>query len=765
MTLPESQEIPDDTLQEQPETKMKFKDRIRASLAKFWTRFKAKGVVPKDQYDSFSVILGRDLIFMDWTIQFGGQLLGILMGAIVGLLIGANIFKDLFGTSESINPNSFISLYVGTLLAVVGLSVYYIMKLGIRINTPKKIAKNKFNVAKVAFFGLSFVFGLSYLYNTFLEPAVNKVAGIVNPLDPNGNGTPDNGGGVDWQSTDQYIILIAALIAASAAFALLYSGIMYSINKKARTLDGVAIATASILLMFYLLSQFSMPQYLIEAFQTKSFSLLLPLLNDIFYYSLIALVTLLVYHLSRRIELSIIVLFLGFAFGYETTNIVEFLIILKWDFPEKSYISANLIKALQGLQYAGLVGMVTYPLVFYRDTAAFFKKAYITIRNQGAILLGFFVVVLIIEVILQFVFTYLGILFSLIIFIVMVGLVNSLITKKYGKQSFTGLMTTMTQATLQMSDSVIPTMKKQTKFLEEKSIRRRFTSIILGTTIPLALYFGIMYLTTAVTETTPIGTTVFLYTAIPISIGFIAFSLSFFWVKNPIVRSNISYQYPLKIAGLLGGIIYFFYAINGLIYNDVGVYPLIALFYVPFLLIPIFRKDKLGTLLLSLAGDNKDIALKELLLRRDLDITSLDENFYKSPPYLRIWIALILAKKGEQTQVNQNLLSMLTSSFPLERATGALCVLYLNDKETMERVIKILESDSDPRVRDAIAYGIRYFDELPEEIYKRIIDSQHYEDDAKVLETLKETISSLDLRFSSEEKEEEVELEEYFEEI
>jgi hypothetical protein len=763
--MPESQEMPDDAHKE-TQVKMKFTDRVKAFMSRFWKKAKVAGVLPKDQYESFSVILGRDLIFMDWTIQFGGQLLGILVGAIVSLLIGANIFRDLFGGSDSINPNSFISLYVGTLIAVVGLSVYYIMKLGIRINTPKKIAKNKLNTTKIAFFGLSFVFGLSYLYNTFLEPAVNKVAGIVNPLDPNGNGSPpDNGGGVDWQSTDQYIILIFSIVAASAAFALLYSGIMYSINKKAKTLDGVAILTASMLLMFYLLSQFSMPQYLIEAVETKSFTLLLPLLNDIFYYSLIALVTLLVYHLSRRIELSIIILFLGFIFGYETTNIVEFLIILKWDFPEKSYISANLIKTLQGLQYAGLIGMIAYPLVFYRDTAAFFKKAYVTIRNQGVVLLGFFAVILVIEVILQFIFTYLGILFSLIIFIVMVGLVNTLITKRYGKQSFTGLMSTMTQATLQMSESVIPTLKKQTMFLEEKSTRKRYTAIILGTTIPLALYFGIMYLTTAVTGSTPVGATVFLYTALPISIGFIAFSLSYFWVKNPIIRSNFNYQYPLKVVGLIGGIIYFFYAINGLVYNDVGVYPLIALFYIPFLLIPIFRKDKLGTLLLSLAGDNKDAALKELLLRRDLDISSLDENFYKSPPYLRIWLALILAKKGEKTEFNQNLLSMLTSNFPLERATGALCILYLNDKVTMEKVIKILENDSDPRVRDAIAYGIRYFDELPEEIYKRIIDSQHYEDDAKVLETLKDTISSLDLRFSAEEQEEEVELEEYFEEI
>ena len=761
MSSKKSQEIPDVTIKE----KKNLQDRFKEFLGKFWKKFKAKGVLPEDQFESFSVILGRDLIFMDWTIQFGGQLLGILLGALVGFLIGANLFKDLFGASESINPNSYISLYVGTLIAVTGLSVYYLMKLGIRINVPKKIANNKVNIAKVAFFGLSFVFGLSYLYNTFLEPAVNQVAGINNPDDPVNGGDPGNGGGgFDWQSNGQYAILIFSIIAASAVFALLYAGIMYSMNKKVGTLDGVAIITASILLMFYLLSQFSMPQYLIEAFQSKSYTLLLPLLNDILYYSLIAFVTIMVYHLSRRIELSFIILFLGFAFGYDTRNIVVYLIDILLA-PRNPYVATSLVKTLQGLQYAGLAGMFVYPLVFYRDTAAFFKKAYITIRNQGLILVVFFFVILVIEVILQFVFTYLGILFSLIIFIVLVVLVNSLITKKYGKQSFTGLLTTMTKATLQMSESVIPTLKKQTNFLEEKSVRRRWTSIILGTTIPLALYFGIMYISTAVTAQTAISTTLFLYLAVPISIGFIAFSLSYFWVKNPIIRRNFSFTYPLRITGLLGSIIYFFYAVNSLVYNKVGVYPLVALFYVPLILIAIFRKDKLGTLLLSLAGDNKDTALKELLLRRDLDISSLDEKFYKSPPYLKTWLALILTKRGEKAQTSQNLVSMLTSSFPLERATGALCILYLNDKETMERVIKILESDSDPRVRDAIAYGIRYFDDLPEEIYKRIIDSQHYEDDAKVLETLKETISSLDIRFSADEQEEEVELEEYFEEI
>ncbi len=164
-----------------------------------------------------------------------------------------------------------------------------------------------------------------------------------------------------------------------------------------------------------------------------------------------------------------------------------------------------------------------------------------------------------------------------------------------------------------------------------------------------------------------------------------------------------------------------------------------------------------------MSGESKPKALKELLQRKDLDFNLLEDNFYQSPALLRIWIALILSKRGESVKIIQDLISMLTSGFPLERATGALCLLYLNNEETLERIVKILENDIDPRVRNAIAYGMRFYQDISEETYKRIIDSQHYEDDAKVLETLKQTISILDLRFSGEEEEigeEEVDLEE-----
>ncbi len=721
----------------------------------------------EEKFESFSIILARDLIFMDWTVQFGGQLLGILLAILLGFIVGTNVFSDLFGQSENINPLSYILIYVGTMIAVVGLCVYYFIKLGIKINSPKKIAGNKLNILKIAFFGFSFILGLSFLYNSYLQPAANKIAGIINRNDPNPNPSDPSTPVVqiDWKATNEYIFLLGAIILSTAIFALLYAGIMYSINKKVNTLDGVAVAAAVILLMFYLLSQFSIPQYLIPAFQEKSFSLLLPFLTDLFYYLIVSLVTILVYHLSRRIELTIIILFLGFGFGYETSNIFEFLIILKWGFPKDSYISSTLIDIMKNLQIAGLFGMGLYPIIFYRDTISFAKKTWKTFKKQGVAILLFFIAIMLIEVILQFIFQFLGIIFSLIIFIVLVGLVNSLITKRYGAQSYTSLMKTMTQATLQMTDPIVPTLRKQSSFLEKKLLRKRILILTLSTGIPVIIYFVLMYLATAITSQTLTGTSIFLFTAVPISIGVIAFAISFFYVKNPIPRGRFKYQYPLKVVGLIGGIIYFFVAINNLVYNNVGYYPLIAIFFIPMIIIPLFQRDNLGTLILTLAGDNTDTALKELVLRKDLDISKIEENLKRSPEFIRIWLALVLTKRNESVQTNLNLVSMLDSNFSFERATAAMCLLYLKDQETLERLVSILENDRDPKVRDSIAYGIRYVDNLPEHIYKRIIDSQHYEDDSRVLETIKKTLVELDMKFASEEEEEEIELEEYFEEI
>ena len=728
---------------------------------------KVKIAEGEKEYTSFSVILGRDLIFMDWTVQFGGQLLGIIVGGLLGFLFGTNVFAELFSSSGSISASAYIAFQVGIGLAVLGLSLFFIYRMGIKINSPRKISGDKVNIIKIAFFGLSFIFGMSYLYNGHLSPAVNKIAGIQTPINNGGeNGGTSEGGTVDFRTTNEYIILLMIIFLSAAIFALLYAGIVYSINNKVKTMTGVAIGSATILLTFYLLSQFSFSQYLLGAFQDGNYSLLLVFLTDAFYYIVVSLVTILVYHASRRIELSILILFLGFMFGYgESYNIVIQIITLKWGFPNLSdNITTNsdiVARTLQGLEFAGLFGMVIYPILFYRDTIKFAKEFWRTAKFQGLALLLFVVVVFIIELLVQWVSQLLGIFLFLIVFIVLIGLINSIISSRYGKQSYTALLTAMTQATLQMSEAIIPDLDKQIGFLEKKHRRKQRLMITLGTIIPLIIYFLAMYITTAITAQTTTGTIIFLVLALPLSIGMISFAISFYLIKDPLIKNQ--YNYPIKAVGLIGGIVYFLYSLYGLVYNEPGYYPLIAIIFILLIVLPLTTKRKMGTLLLAMSGENKSKALKELLQRKDLDFKLLEDNFYQSPALLRIWIALIISKRGESVKIIQDLISMLTSGFPLERATGALCLLYMNDEETLERIVKLLENDIDPRVRNAIAYGVRFYEDISEETYKRIIDSQHYEDDAKVLETLKQTISILDLRFSGEEEEigeEEVDLEE-----
>ena len=723
----------------------------------------------KEEFTSFSVILSRDLIFMDWTVQFGGQLLGLLLGVIIGFIFGAQM-GALFGGGDSIDVSVYLVLQIGTILAVSALCIYYIQKMGIKINSPKQIARKKLNILKIVFLSLSFIFALAYLYNSHLAPAVHKVAGItIEPGEPGSGdgGDPGSSGGVyvDFKTTNQYIMLLMFVALAVAIFALLYAGIMYSINKKVNTRTGVAIGSATILLTFFLLSQYSIQSYVLEAFSTNSYSLLLVFLTDLFYYLLVSFITVLSYHLSRRIELSIVVLFIGYLFGYGApSNIVLQMIALKWGFPnfnDNITTTADVLaRTLESIEYAGLAGIVIYPFLFYRDTANFAKQFWTTMKKQGLPLFLFTIAVLIIEIIIQVLFNFMGIFISLIIFIVLVALVNMLISSRYGKQSYTALMQQMTKQTLQMDKPIVPDLERQVKFLNRKTKRRESTFLILVTTIPVAIYFLIMYITTAITNLTSIGTIVFLVTAVPISIALMSFATTFYYSKDPFLKGYFSY--PIKALLLIGAISYYFYACYSLVYNTVGIFPLISLVYIPFIIIPVLRKETLGTLLLSLAGENRQKALKKLLIRKDIDFEVLEKNFYKTPLFFKNWIALMLTKKRERESSIKNLETMLPSIFPLERATASLCLLYLNEESKLERIMNLLENDHDPRVRNAIAYGFRYFEEIDEDIYKRIIDSQHYEDDAEVLETLKQTISTLDQVFSArlEHIEEEIDLEE-----
>ena len=59
----------------------------------------------EEQYVPFSVILGRDLIFMDWTVQFGSQMLGLLVGGILGFIFGIKVFAIFTG---SLTANAYL---------------------------------------------------------------------------------------------------------------------------------------------------------------------------------------------------------------------------------------------------------------------------------------------------------------------------------------------------------------------------------------------------------------------------------------------------------------------------------------------------------------------------------------------------------------------------------------------------------------------------------------------------------------------------------
>ncbi|MCK4972951.1 MAG: hypothetical protein KAS52_06490, partial [Candidatus Heimdallarchaeota archaeon] len=452
----------------------------------------------EEEFTPFSVLLARDLIFMDWTIQFGGQLLGLLLGVILGFLFGAQMGVLFgFGDSDTIEFSAYLAIQIGTILAVLALSVFYIQKMGIKINSPKKIARKKLNILKITFLGLSFIFALAFLYNSVLVPAVHKVAGITVEPATGEPGEPVETPGifVDFKTTNQYIFLLISIMLTVAVFALLYAGIMYAINVKVNTKTGVAIGSSTILLTFYLLSQGSIQSYILEAFSTQSYSLLLVFLTDLFYYLLVSFITILVYHLSRRIELSALLLFIGYTFGYGApSNVVLQIIALKWGFPNFSdgiTTTADILaRTVEGIEYAGVFGVVLFPVIFYRDTAKFFKEFWTTLKKQGLSLLVFTLVVFVIELIIQALFNFIGSIFiSLIIFIVLIFLVNMFISARYGKQSYTSLMKQMTKQTLQMSEPIIPDIKKQVKFLERKTRRREGVNIILGTTIPVAIYF------------------------------------------------------------------------------------------------------------------------------------------------------------------------------------------------------------------------------------------------------------------------------------
>ena len=173
--------------------------------------------------------------------------------------------------------------------------------------------------------------------------------------------------------------------------------------------------------------------------------------------------------------------------------------------------------------------------------------------------------------------------------------------------------------------------------------------------------------------------------------------------------------------------------------------------------IPIKAKKSFADLLFYLAGENQNKALKELSLREDIDYKVVSDNLYAAPSFLKIWLALLLTKRlGADAE--DSLSPMIISEFPAQRITATICLLYLQKSDYYERFIKILEDDDNPDVRKAVAYGFRYATNLSSELYGRLIDAQHYEENPDVLAALKDTVAHLDEYFAkNEEKREELE--------
>ncbi|MHA1304225.1 MAG: hypothetical protein ACTSQE_01590 [Candidatus Heimdallarchaeaceae archaeon] len=773
-----------------------------------------------DNYTKFSVILGRDLIFIDWTVNFGGQILGLILGMILGFIFGAKM-GTLFDPTTPVDVGAYIALQAGILLCIVGLTLYYTSRLGIKLNSPKKIANNKILLLKTCMFAFTAIFGIVYLFNNHIFPYIYANFSTIKPPEPGDTGTGGDGSEgniVDIPTTNHYILLITLIVLVVALFAILYAGVFYSFNKKANTMTGVAIIVSTLMLTLTLLSQNRSIQKLIDG-EVMAF------LTDFLYFFLVAIITLLTYHMSRRIELSVVILFIGFAFGFGApSNVVAQIIALKWGFPNLAdgvNSTADVItQTITIIEYVGLFGLVVYPIIFYKDTIAFLKEftriyklplyilkfivtivllPWIIIKNLGAIrtfwielwlvfkkdgeksayfsILGdrigqqlskffkditssegfavtlFTIVILVIELAIVFLYNILGIFLYFLAFIILVGVLNKIITSRYGSISYTALFTSMTKSALQMSAPLIPSIEQQEEFFEYKPKKVQKLYISLGTTIPVIAYYLIAYTTTAITTETPFRDAFFLLSAVPISIGIISFSTSYFYVKKPIMKEI--YSYPLRIVSIIGAIIYFGIAINRLIYNTVGSFPLFLLFFLPLIYLTIRTKRSLSELLLLLAGEKRNQALNELILRKELNTERLKESLYDAPPFLRFWIILVFLKR-EEHEIKDQLALMLKSEYYYDRIIASLAFLYSNDQENIQQIIYMLENDPDVKVREAIAYGLRYFKEINDEDYKRILDAQHYEDNSKVLEKLRETIAILDQRFAKEEEEEEI---------
>ncbi len=762
----------------------------------------------KLDYTKFSVILGRDLIFLDWTVNFGGQILGLIVGLLLGAIFGAKV-KSLFDPDVPVDASAYMALEIGTLLCVLGLTLYYSSKLGISINKEKKVEHKTLNILKISAFAISAVFSIIYLFNGHLFPYV--YSHYSSPSN-NGNNSSQSGNTVDFKTTNQYILLLIVIVLVAAFYAILYAGVFYSFNIKVKVMTGVAIIISSVMMTFTLLS-------LNQSYQKLFNGEIAALLTDFFYFLLISLVAVLTYHLSGRVELSIIVVFIGFAFGFGApSNAILQIIALKWGFPNLNNginsIADKLAFSIQILEYAGMLGLLGYLIIFYKDTLKaikelikiyklpkyfillllliltlpwkmgkalyhfiqtkennkfkkisedakkFFKNFVKEVSSSEGTSISIYAAILItIEIAISYLTRIFGILLYFLAFIALVGFVNKAITSKYGSMSYTALFQAMKKTSLELSSPLIPEIKDQAKALENKTYRNQFFAISLWTVIPTLIYYLVIYITTAITSATPLGKAIFLLVVTPLSVALMSFSLGYFFVKKPIIKEM--FAYPIKVVSIIAGVVYYLIALSKLVNNEIGPYPIFSLFFILLIFVTIKSRKSFGELIFLFASEDRNRIINELIIRKDIDSDEIFKSFIESPSFLKFWLLVPLVKRGVKG-IESELSLLLKSEFGYLRSMAALSLLYLQDQTSLDYLVKALENDSDENFRLAIAYGLRYCKNIPEEMYKRIIEAQHYEDNSIVLEKLKETISILDEGYSKKVKENE---EEYMEEI
>ncbi len=714
-----------------------------------------------DKQTKMSVILGRDLVFIHWGVIFGSNILSLFVGGILGVILGINFFSLFIANPSS---EAFTLYLFSILLCIVGLSLFYSRRIGVRINSADGKEKNRLNLLKVLFFALSWTLGLSFTYNNWVAPWLGKM--YEDPGAGNGNGggdgVDDGGGGIDFGTTDDIIIAYTMMVLSVAMVALLYAGVIYGFAKRINIPVPVAIAIAVSMMTITLISSQAVPAIMFSLFEGKYVRFMFELLL----YLLMSIVIILSYHMSKRIELSIIVLFIGLYFTMNAPDgsIINVLIALKYGFPNLSdgitTTSDVLTLIVRNSQIAGFFAMILYPLIFYRDMAKFGKNLFITFKNHGKGIILFFLVFFLIEIIITFlVILQLGFLVYIIVLMLLIFVFNKLIQAKYGKFSHTGQLAAM-QSAFQVSEPLFTKFEQQKELLEKSFRKDDRLAIGTLTVIPVILYYTIMYITTALTTNATTDEKVFIIIIIPLSIAVAAFSTALFYVKNPIMKEQ--FNYPLKAVSIIGFVMYYLLALEKMVYNEIGVFPIISMFYGLLVLLTIKRRKSLGYLIFHLPSDDKKKVLKELLTRKDLPLNMLEEYLYDIPPFLKAPVVTVMTKRDRTNQnVNKELEVMIKSEFPYIRALAALNILYQDLEQTEEEVketnyskfIEKLENDPHPDVRKAIAYGLRHAKRINEQEFRNLIDTQHYEENREVHEMTKQTIMMLEKKFMKKEDE------------